>query len=89
MGNINGRLIAARSFAGATLVSLCVFPFGHLHARSSTKSTAQDFATAASIGKIAFASDRDGNLEIRDSSDGLGVTSPKMKPRYLLGVQHE
>lgn len=64
MGNANGRLIAARSFASLTLMSFLFAPFGFLNAKPASKNTPQDLAAAASIGKIAFASDRDGNLEI-------------------------
>jgi TolB protein len=69
MNDTSGRLIAAHSLACVVLVALCVLPLRSLSAnpvsnRNGSRNAAHDLAAATSIGKLAFASDRDGNMEI-------------------------
>src|SRR5947209_5406518 len=71
MRNSRVKLIAVPSFGCAILLSLMFFPF--TPAAKTNKS--QQRVTAGATGKIAFASDRDGNLEIYIMDvDGGGQT---------------
>src|SRR5262245_3037424 len=78
MVNAKSRLTLTRSFVCLVLLLFCLAPLALIQTRAAAdKSGQQPLATAASPGKIAFASDRDGNLEIY-SMDGDGGAQTRL-----------
>src|SRR5262245_57550310 len=64
MSESSGRRIVIRSFACLVAITLIGLPLIYRSSASTHSAKTRPNAIAASAGKIAFASDRDGNLEI-------------------------